>query len=285
MLVDDLADLLVDRDRLEVEALGRVELADALVGRDGVGVLLHLEIEVADLEQRADVLGIVDDELLVLDDGLVVPLLLDKLLGSLKDLVAIDRHGDEDLLGLRWGRLRYRGPEPSSKHLPKPFSSHKHEAKAAAKVNSGATLHYTSYGGARFALVRDLEDGEEGGAERRHGEDDGEDTSGAPRPAQHPSAILRARAPMTWCSAMTASAKRSLPCIQWCCLQVVGWVQDEAGRARNERDDERRDRQTSVDVGCHLPSRLGLAHSCRRGSRRPRGWSRSRRGCPRRAAR
>ena len=99
VLVDDLADLLVDRDRLEVEALGGVELADALVRPDRVGVLLHLEIEVADLQQRPDVLRIVDDELLVLDDRLVVALLLDKLLRCLKDLVAIDRHGDEDLLG------------------------------------------------------------------------------------------------------------------------------------------------------------------------------------------
>ncbi len=99
VLVDDLADLLVNGDRCEVEALRRVERAHALVGRDRVGVELHLEVEVADLEQRPDVLRVVGDELLVLDDSLVVALLLDKLLRCLKDLVAIDRHDDEDLLG------------------------------------------------------------------------------------------------------------------------------------------------------------------------------------------
>ncbi len=108
MLVDDLADLLVDGDRLEREALEAVELADALVGGDRLDVLLQLEMEVADLQERADVLRIVGDELLILDDSLVVALLLDELLRRLKHLFAINRHGDEVLLRAYevWGSQR-----------------------------------------------------------------------------------------------------------------------------------------------------------------------------------
>ena len=135
VLVDDLADLLVDRDRLEVEALGRVELADALVRPDGVGVLLHLEVEVADLEQRPDVLRVVDDELLVLDDSLVVALLLDKLLRRLKDLVAIDRHGDEDLLGWRRAGAVDRAPYPLRTPI-ETLPPHKREGEARRQVNA-----------------------------------------------------------------------------------------------------------------------------------------------------
>ena len=46
VLLNDLADLLVDRDGLEREALLRVEPPDALVGRDRFGVGLHLQLEV-----------------------------------------------------------------------------------------------------------------------------------------------------------------------------------------------------------------------------------------------
>jgi hypothetical protein len=90
--LDDAADLLVDRDGLYRESFAVVVLADLLVGGDGLLVLLELEVEVADLQQRPHVARILGDELLVLHDRLVVPLLVDKLLSDLEDLVAIDRH-------------------------------------------------------------------------------------------------------------------------------------------------------------------------------------------------
>ena len=93
VLRDDLADLLVDGDRLQREALARVELADPLVRADGVGVRLHLRLEVADLQEGPSVVRILLDDLLVLDDRLVVLLLLDVLLGGGEYLFSVNRHG------------------------------------------------------------------------------------------------------------------------------------------------------------------------------------------------
>ena len=99
VLLDDLADLFVDRERLGEGLLLEVGLTDGLVGRDRVRVLLRLQAQITDLEQRADVARVLGEDLLVLLDSLVVPLLLDKLLGCLGYLFAIDRHG-------AWGLLR-----------------------------------------------------------------------------------------------------------------------------------------------------------------------------------
>ncbi len=92
---DDLADLLVDGDRLEREALLRVELPHALVGRDGRGVALHLELEIAHLQESPCVVRIFLDDPLVLDHRLVVLLLLDVLLGGGEHLFAVNRHDSE----------------------------------------------------------------------------------------------------------------------------------------------------------------------------------------------
>ncbi len=61
VLHEELADLLVDRDGLQREALVRVELADLLVRADGVGERLHLGLEVPDLEQSPSVVRILHD--------------------------------------------------------------------------------------------------------------------------------------------------------------------------------------------------------------------------------
>ena len=92
VLRDDLADLLVDRDRFEREALVRVQLSDGLVRRDGVGMRAHLLLQIADLEEGPSIVRIRLDQLLQLYDRLVVFLLLDELLGGLEHLVAIYRH-------------------------------------------------------------------------------------------------------------------------------------------------------------------------------------------------
>ena len=92
VLADDLADLLVDGDRFEREALGRVVLADPIVGGDRFGVRLEPRLQVTDLQQGPSVGRILLDDLLVLRDRPVVLLLLDVLLGGLEDFLAIDRH-------------------------------------------------------------------------------------------------------------------------------------------------------------------------------------------------
>jgi hypothetical protein len=56
--------------------------------------LLGLQPQITDAEQRADVARVLREDLLVLLDSLVVALLLDKLLGCLGYLFAIDRHSD-----------------------------------------------------------------------------------------------------------------------------------------------------------------------------------------------
>ncbi len=93
VLADDLADLLVDCNRLEREALLGVVATDALVRRDRLGIRLLLQLQIADLQQGPNVVRIAVDELLVLEDRLVVALLLYELGGGLEDLFAINRHG------------------------------------------------------------------------------------------------------------------------------------------------------------------------------------------------
>jgi hypothetical protein len=106
---DDLADLLVDRDGLQGEALARVELPDPLVRPDRVGIGLHLRLEVADLQQGPCVVRILLDDLLVLDDRLVVLLLLDVLLGGGEYLFAVDRHDSGCSSGSGCGRYEVNG--------------------------------------------------------------------------------------------------------------------------------------------------------------------------------
>ena len=95
VLRDDLADLLVDGDRFEREALVRIELPYRLVSADRVGVEPLLCLQVTDLEQGPSIVRICIDQLPELCDRLVVLLLLDVLLGGLEHLVAINRHVDE----------------------------------------------------------------------------------------------------------------------------------------------------------------------------------------------
>jgi hypothetical protein len=92
---DDLADLLVDGDRLEREALRRIEFPDPLVGRHGGAIAIHLELEVAHLQEGPSVVRIFLDDPLVLDHRLVVLLLLDVLLGGGEHLFAVNRHDSE----------------------------------------------------------------------------------------------------------------------------------------------------------------------------------------------
>ena len=90
VLLDELADLLVDRDRLQREALRRVELTDAIVGGDRLGVRVHPSLQITDLQQCPSVVRILLDDLLVLLDRPVELLLVDVLLCGLEYLLAVD---------------------------------------------------------------------------------------------------------------------------------------------------------------------------------------------------
>src|SRR5664279_5619579 len=90
MLPDELADLFVDRDGFEGEALRRVVLADTVVRRDRFRISLQPRLEITDLEKRTSVVRVVLNDPLVLRDRPVVPLFLDVLLGSLEGFLAID---------------------------------------------------------------------------------------------------------------------------------------------------------------------------------------------------
>ena len=86
----ELVDLLPDRDRLQEEAVPRVELRDLRVLAARFLVLVQPDVEVPDLLDRVPVPGVVVDELPVEQDGLVDaprPLFL---LGVLFDLDGID---------------------------------------------------------------------------------------------------------------------------------------------------------------------------------------------------
>jgi hypothetical protein len=98
VLRDEFANLLVDGDRLQREALRSVVLADPLVGRDGVPELRHFRLQIADLQESPSVVRILLDDLLVLRDRPVVLLLLDELLGVRLYPLAINRHGCVSLL-------------------------------------------------------------------------------------------------------------------------------------------------------------------------------------------
>jgi hypothetical protein len=89
----ELEDLLVDRDRLQVEALVAVELRHLEVRVGGLLLGALLGVEVAELEPDADVLGVFLDDLQVFLDRLVELPLLDELLRYLHDLVLVDGHG------------------------------------------------------------------------------------------------------------------------------------------------------------------------------------------------
>jgi len=106
VLLDELADLFVDRDRLQREALRRVVLADSVVGGNRFRVCLHTRLQITDLQQGPSVVRILLDDLLVLLDRLVELLLVDMLLSGLEYLLAIE--GQSTLgVGNRW-----RFPKP-----------------------------------------------------------------------------------------------------------------------------------------------------------------------------
>jgi hypothetical protein len=108
VLLDDLADLFVDRDGLEREALSRVVLADPIVGRDRLGISLQARLQISDLEERPSVVRILLDDLLVLRDRPVVPLFLDVLLGALENFLSVDRHDERRKAAKRVGLMRRR---------------------------------------------------------------------------------------------------------------------------------------------------------------------------------
>jgi hypothetical protein len=93
VFLDELADLFVDRDRLEGEPLRRIVLTDAIVRRDRLRICLESRLKVPDLEQRSRVVRVFLDDSLVFGNRPVVLLLFDVLLGCLVDFLAIDGHG------------------------------------------------------------------------------------------------------------------------------------------------------------------------------------------------
>jgi hypothetical protein len=89
--VDDLEDLLVERDGLQIEALLRVGLRDLLEAVRRLRLAVHLLVELGELLQDADVVRIHLQDALVFLDGLVERALRDQLRGRLDDLVFVHR--------------------------------------------------------------------------------------------------------------------------------------------------------------------------------------------------
>jgi hypothetical protein len=89
----DLADLLVESDRLGIEAVAHEALGDLQVGRNGLVGLALLELEITQLEADVGVLGIRLEKGLVVLRCLVQSALLQMLLGGLEDLPLVDRQG------------------------------------------------------------------------------------------------------------------------------------------------------------------------------------------------
>ena len=88
----DLVDLLVDRDRLQEEAVLRIEVGDAREIGDRFAGPVHPDVEVPDLVQRGDVLGVVLQHAQVLLERLIELAPGEKLLGGLEDLFSGGRH-------------------------------------------------------------------------------------------------------------------------------------------------------------------------------------------------
>ena len=88
----ELGDLLVDRHRLEEEALLAVDLGHLVEGAGRAGAVPLLLLDLADLEEDADLLLVLGEDLLVGLDGLVVLPLLDESGRLGDDLVLVDRH-------------------------------------------------------------------------------------------------------------------------------------------------------------------------------------------------
>ncbi len=93
VLLDQLADLFVDRDGFERETLRGIELTDPVVRRDGRGIRGQPCLKAANLQKRASVVRILLNDPLVFHDRPVVLLFLDVLLGSLENLLALDGQG------------------------------------------------------------------------------------------------------------------------------------------------------------------------------------------------
>ena len=88
----DLVDLLEDRDRLQEEAVPRVEVGDPGEKRDRIGRTVHPDVEVPHLVEGRDVLGVVLEDAQVLLQRLVELAFGEQLFGGLEDLFAVDRH-------------------------------------------------------------------------------------------------------------------------------------------------------------------------------------------------
>ena len=100
--IDDLEHLLVERDRLQIEALRRIGLGDLLEAVGRLRLAVHLLVQLGQLLQDADVVGIDFEDPLELLDGLLELTFGDQLRGRLHDLVFVHRSGR--LSGRRRGR-------------------------------------------------------------------------------------------------------------------------------------------------------------------------------------
>ena len=109
---DDAADLFVDRDGFDREPFPVVVLTDLLVRGDRLLVLVEFEVQVADLQERADIAGILGNEFSILHNRLVVAFLVDKLLRGFEYLLSINRHGGLNSSFCR--SLRETPPSPST---------------------------------------------------------------------------------------------------------------------------------------------------------------------------
>ena len=88
----DLVDLLVDRDRLQEEAVLPVEVGDPREVGDRLPGPVHPDIQVPDLIQGRDVFGVLLEDAQVLFQRLIDLASGQELLGGLEDLFAVDRH-------------------------------------------------------------------------------------------------------------------------------------------------------------------------------------------------
>ena len=98
--LDDLQDLLVERDGLQVEALRRIGARHLLEAVRGFGLLLHLLVELGQLLEDADVVRVQFQDALVFLDGLLELTFDDQLGSRLDDLVLVHRSGTAPSLAL-----------------------------------------------------------------------------------------------------------------------------------------------------------------------------------------
>ena len=97
--IDDLEHLLVERDRLQIEALRRIGLGDLLEAVGRLRLAVHLLVQLGELLQDPDIVRVHLQHALVFLDGLVERALRDQLGGRLDDLVFVHRPGGSRGLG------------------------------------------------------------------------------------------------------------------------------------------------------------------------------------------